>query len=338
MVESKAGPLPCMNFSHGHSQLHKAYSAKMENSLMIDEQKMTDQETDFAAANPEAVIAVPRIWTAICVPLLAIFAATILSSIALVSAMSAKGIAMDPQTIADATQDILATPIGIWIAVIPGQSVFLWAALMAAFVSPVQTTKRLQLSKCSTPVWKWFVFAIATPGVGIAAGMLAEFCGIEMSAQLETMRQMMGGRSGIQLLIAAVLIGVVPGVVEEMLFRGYLQSRLLQRWHPVAAILVSAVIFAVAHLDPVHVLLVFPLGIWLGLVAWHTRSIWPAVLCHMANNLLAVAMAQNETDKVQSGPSDYILLAPCGLALVASLYIMYQQSRTIGNSDASSIG
>ncbi|MBI1899834.1 MAG: CPBP family intramembrane metalloprotease, partial [Planctomycetia bacterium] len=85
-----------------------------------------------------------------------------------------------------------------------------------------------------------------------------------------------------------LLVGIVPGIVEEFMFRGYLQSRLLKRWHPAAAIGLSAILFSVAHLDWMHVLGVLPLGVWLGVIAWRSGSIWPAVLGHAANNTFAV--------------------------------------------------
>lgn len=83
-------------------------------------------------------------------------------------------------------------------------------------------------------------------------------------------------------------------LVEELLFRGVLLSALLQRWGTAAAVLLSSLVFALAHLPglgwqafalPDLLLLALALA-WLRL---RSGSIWPSVVAHGANNLLAVA-------------------------------------------------
>jgi membrane protease YdiL (CAAX protease family) len=118
---------------------------------------------------------------------------------------------------------------------------------------------------------------------------------------------------------------VVPGIVEELLFRGYLQSRLLQRWPPLLAVGASALIFSAAHLDPIHVLGVIPLGVWLGTVAWRAGSVWPAILCHAVNNAVAVAavaVQDNSTLEFTWDPFSVTLLCLGGPAFLLSLGIL----------------
>jgi membrane protease YdiL (CAAX protease family) len=47
---------------------------------------------------------------------------------------------------------------------------------------------------------------------------------------------------------------------------------------------VTALLFAVAHLNVIQAVFALPLGIWLGIMAWRTGSIWPGVLCHAVVN------------------------------------------------------
>jgi hypothetical protein len=95
--------------------------------------------------------------------------------------------------------------------------------------------------------------------------------------------------------IPLVLLVVTLGpLVEELLFRGVLLSALWQRWGRGAAIGLSAVAFALAHLPGLDWQLVaLPDLILLALaLAWlrlRSGSIWPSVVGHGANNLLAVA-------------------------------------------------
>lgn len=95
--------------------------------------------------------------------------------------------------------------------------------------------------------------------------------------------------------IPLVLLVVSLGpLVEELLFRGVLLSALLQRSGSAAAIGLSSLAFALAHLPglgwkiyglPDLLLLALALA-WLRL---RSGSIWPSVVGHGTNNLLAVA-------------------------------------------------
>ena len=87
------------------------------------------------------------------------------------------------------------------------------------------------------------------------------------------------------LAIAYVLfIAFAPGFAEEFFFRGFMQQQLLRRWSPWVAILVTSIFFALLHVMPPAMALAFPLGIWLGVLAWRTGSIWPGVFCHAIIN------------------------------------------------------
>ena len=106
--------------------------------------------------------------------------------------------------------------------------------------------------------------------------------------------QQLGGNAplGLRLPLGLVVVSVGP-LVEELLFRGVLLSALLQRWHAGRAVTFSALAFALVHLPglqyqwyalPGLALLALVLG-WLRL---RSGSIWPAVVAHGVNNLLAV--------------------------------------------------
>jgi uncharacterized protein len=84
---------------------------------------------------------------------------------------------------------------------------------------------------------------------------------------------------------AMLLLGgsLLTGVSEELLFRGFLQRGLLDRWRPAAAIAVSAVLFALAH-GPVRFALVLPVGLWLGWLAWRSDSVLPGIAGHVVLN------------------------------------------------------
>lgn len=90
---------------------------------------------------------------------------------------------------------------------------------------------------------------------------------------------------------AVLLFGgvVLAAVCEELLFRGLLTQLLARggRWRTAA--LVSALLFAVFHLDPIGMLPRTLMGVYFALLVWRSGSIFPAMLAHGANNLLAFA-------------------------------------------------
>ena len=88
----------------------------------------------------------------------------------------------------------------------------------------------------------------------------------------------------------AVMAGLAP-LVEELVFRGLLYGWLAGNWGTTVAWVLSSLAFSAAHIEPAHVLLVLPLGLWLGWLRRRTDSLWPSLVAHMVNNGLAVAAA-----------------------------------------------
>jgi membrane protease YdiL (CAAX protease family) len=59
-----------------------------------------------------------------------------------------------------------------------------------------------------------------------------------------------------------------------------MQQRLLERWPAWLAILTASLLFALMHVAPHAVIFAFPIGLYLGVLAWRTGSIWPCIACH----------------------------------------------------------
>ncbi len=140
--------------------------------------------------------------------------------------------------------------------------------------------------------WRPIVFgAVGTVILSVAVSQV----GIEpqgVKKVLEFVRQ--PGELGLSLLALAIL----APLVEELIFRGLVYgwiagswmwvadrwSRLPSRYGTVAAWLVSSLVFAVAHAEPAHVLLVLPLGLLFGWLRRRTDSLVPSLVAHVVNN------------------------------------------------------
>jgi len=86
-------------------------------------------------------------------------------------------------------------------------------------------------------------------------------------------------------------IGLLAPLAEEIVFRGAaLRSLLASRLSPLAAIVISALLFAVAHLNPTQMPHAFLVGLLLGWMYWRTGSILPGMAYHWANNSAAYVL------------------------------------------------
>jgi membrane protease YdiL (CAAX protease family) len=88
-----------------------------------------------------------------------------------------------------------------------------------------------------------------------------------------------------------VVIGLLAPLVEELVFRGAILRSLL-RWHQNhwVAIAISAVLFALTHLNPVQMPHALLIGVLLGWMYYRTDSILPGVVYHWVNNSVAYVM------------------------------------------------
>lgn len=269
--------------------------------------------------------AAPRVWTALLVGTLAIPLAFVVGGVVLAAGMLVTTGLQGDAPVAGRLEDFTQTRAGLMLVVLPGQLIFLGAALGAAWLSPQTLRDRLSLRRGGLPYWSWLILMLATPIIGVLSSHLLSLVVDEMSEQLKLVEAMMRAHVRDFPVGLIVIVAVVPGFVEELLFRGYLQSRLLRRWPPLLAVSASALIFSAAHLDPIHVLGVIPLGIWLGAVAWRAGSVWPAIGCHVVNNAVAVAAAavqDHSTLELTWDPFSVTLLAIGGPAFLLSLGIL----------------
>ena len=108
--------------------------------------------------------------------------------------------------------------------------------------------------------------------------------------QLEMIRSVLEGGLGVPFNL--VMLALVPGVCEELLFRGYVQ-REFERWGGAATgVGLSGLLFGLYHLRPTQLLPLVVLGLYLAYITWRTGSVWPAVLVHIVHNGLAVIMSR----------------------------------------------
>lgn len=123
-----------------------------------------------------------------------------------------------------------------------------------------------------------------------------------------------------------VSICLFAPLVEEIVFRGAVLRQLLQempgrQW---LAIVISALLFSIVHMNPAQMPFAFVAGIFLGWIYSRTGSIVPGVLYHWVNNSVVFLLARMMP---QLADGDITMLfggdhRRTGLAVIFSLFIM----------------
>ena len=97
------------------------------------------------------------------------------------------------------------------------------------------------------------------------------------------------GRGGIRALNSVIIAGWAP-FAEEVFFRGFILAALVSPLGVVRAAVVGSAVFAAAHVDPGTLVPIFVTGLLLSWLYLRSRSIWPPLIAHMAQNLIAVSV------------------------------------------------
>ncbi len=79
---------------------------------------------------------------------------------------------------------------------------------------------------------------------------------------------------------------IIAPIFEEILYRGVLLNGLLKKYNYKKAIIYSALIFGIAHMNLPQGVNAFFLGVIIGLAYYYTRSIYLCMTMHFVNNFL----------------------------------------------------
>ena len=140
---------------------------------------------------------------------------------------------------------------------------------------------------------------------------------------MEAMKQMMTGPFWSSFLVTAIF----APVFEEWQCRGMVLRGLLTKMKPAWAIVISALFFAVLHMNPWQALNAFLIGLVMGYIYYKTGSLWLTMLIHFVNNGTSVVVAQLSSVEessyfyeMMSQPAYGIVSVVAIVALVACLY------------------
>lgn len=191
-----------------------------------------------------------------------------------------------------------------WVQVVASLFTFIVPALLYAKINSGNVLTFMQLRTCPRAMFfvlcTIFILAIM-PALDIVVAwnerlvLPDSFAGVEryLRAAEDEARHIMDlllfDTSPAGLIVAIVVVGLLPALGEELLFRGVLQRFLLAHLRrPATAIILSAVIFSAVHLQFYGFVPRVILGVILGYLVYRTGSLWTSIFAHFINNVAAV--------------------------------------------------
>jgi membrane protease YdiL (CAAX protease family) len=159
-------------------------------------------------------------------------------------------------------------------------------------------------------------------GISQLIDLALDLTGALEGSQLATLDGILATATGVEVPLLVLGLAVAPALGEELLFRGLLLTTLARRLGPAGALVVTSLLFGASHMELTHGAAATVLGLYLGSLVLMTGTLRVAILCHGANNLVAVVapiLGSAVGESVAWQTLAAMLLAGCVLALIVTL-------------------
>lgn len=193
--------------------------------------------------------------------------------------------------------------------------IYLWKA---GYIS----TKRSTWSPVSTSYLFYSVLAILSCGFVVSALMaLMKWIPNIMEQTFDILQSGWGG---------IFAIAIAGPVLEEVLFRGAITKALLEKYSPTVAIVISALLFGLFHINPAQILPAFLIGLLLAWTYYKTASLIPCILMHILNNSLSVYLGikypevENMDDLITGTP--YLIITFVAVLILAGSILLMRKT------------
>ncbi len=190
--------------------------------------------------------------------------------------------------------------------------------MIARYRLPVRET----LSLKAPPPAAWLGVLIGAPaGIVLADGVvrLASLAMPIPEAWIEAMAETLGADIPVWQML--FFFAVLPGIFEEIAFRGVLLHGLRSQLKPLQLVLVAGIVFGFFHVDLFRIPPTSLLGVLLVIAVIRSGSIYPAMAWHALHNTLALGSARIEQIGLPDQPTwwHYALAA---LAILLAFRLM----------------
>jgi membrane protease YdiL (CAAX protease family) len=145
--------------------------------------------------------------------------------------------------------------------------------------------------------------------------------------QFEFFRQHLAAGSPREFVLLLLVAAVIPGICEEIAFRGLIHTGLRRSFGTNHAIIWGGAMFALLHLNPWNFIGLWSFGSLLGYLRERTGSVYPSIVAHVANNSLALVVFALQRPEDWDTPPEFLpwyLVVPAGGLLVYSVLRLHR--------------
>ena len=186
--------------------------------------------------------------------------------------------------------------------------------IMMALVLTRSPGKSLKLNMCSpaaacaavlmaimlNPLFTWFtsLVMIVYPPSG------------DMFQLQDAVANILGTAPNIFAILA--VFALAPAIFEELAFRGFILSGMQSLRNKWQAILITSVLFGIAHGVLQQSVITSVVGVVMAIIAVQTKSIFPCMLFHLTHNSMTVLLSSAKASVVESTSLDLFLTSTTG--------------------------
>ncbi len=145
-----------------------------------------------------------------------------------------------------------------------------------------------------------------------------------------TYGDILSANSIFEMILIVLVVAVVPGVCEEVFFRGFVQKSFELSIKPFWAIFISSLAFSLYHFNPYGLIALLILAMYFGFSVYLSNSILIPMLLHFLNNLFSIivyfiwgADELTNTEIITPADFEFNLISLIMLSILFFLFLFY---------------
>ena len=180
----------------------------------------------------------------------------------------------------------------------------------------------------AAPSWRvWPLFLLLIGPLHVTAGLVTRFANTVFpvpQTYLEQLNEQFAPLVDLPAWQVILLIAILPGICEEVAFRGTLFYGLERKFQGYRLALVVGLVFGFFHFDLSRIIMAGTLGIVLAGARILTGSIYPGILLHIGNNTLAYALGELNIPVDDLDPAVYVIAV---VSILGLMWLVYKNRR-----------
>jgi len=140
------------------------------------------------------------------------------------------------------------------------------------------------------PVWIWGLMAAICIVILLHSGFSLSFRVYEFQPEIFKTASYLNDFPAWKAWSVILMASLVAGICEEIGFRGFMQTPLVQKYGPVAGISITSLVFVVVHLHQTWasgiLVYIFVISFMIGYLAYSTKSLLPGIIAHVTFDII----------------------------------------------------